>query len=140
MEVIDPGHIYDLDEMGSEGAVELRFLKRSGRLIKHDNEHPGVLSQEVIRALIDRTRYLNDLIPCKETQDAIWHLQMALFCYEARAYRRKREKVNRQDGLHDDDHRPRAWRDQPYDDIPFNEIDIERMPVGADGHILLTEA
>lgn len=33
--------------------------------------------------------------------------------------------------------RPRPWRDQPMQDVPFNEIDIEQKPIGPDGHIKL---
>ena len=68
-------------------------------------------TQEVLRALIDRTEYLDNVIHCTETQDAIWHLRMALFCYEARAYRRKQEGKNRQKPEHDDTMRPKPWNE-----------------------------
>lgn len=137
MRVLDEGHIYELDQLGTEETYLLVFIKRSSRYIKHEREWAGLQTQEVLRALIDRTQYLNDLIPCVETQDAIWHLQTALFCYEARAHRRKLEKVNRLDASHDDTERPKPWRDHPYESVPFSEMGIELRPTGEDGHIIL---
>jgi len=137
MRVVDEGHVYELTQLEREEPHLLVFIKRSGKHIKHEREWGGLQTQEVLRALIDRTKYLNDLIPCAETQDAVWHLQSALFCYEARAYRRKFEKVNRQDATHDDTERPKPWREHPYESVPFSEMGIELRPTGADGHIIL---
>jgi hypothetical protein len=137
MKVIDPGHIYDMWQLGSEDYQRLTFIKRSGGAIQYSKEWPGVQVQEVLRVLIDRSEYLDGIIPCVETEDAIWHLQMALFCFEARAYRRKVEGLNRQQPEHDDSVRPKPWREEPLSDIPFNEIKIEKIPIGADGHIVL---
>lgn len=112
---------------------------------------------ELINILIDRSQYLNNILECVETSDAIaWlhlansnlryqegliepisALRMALWCYEARAYRRKQEKVNRKQPAHDDSASPKVWRDLPYSDVPFNEEDIEKRPIGLDGHIVL---
>lgn len=136
MRVIDPGHIYEMDQLGG-GTQRLVFPKRSGGAIQYPEEWPGVLTQEVARVLVDRTQYLNAVLPCVESLNAIQFLRMTIFEYEARAYRRKREKVNRMQPAHEDCDRPRGWRDEPYDDVPFNEQEIELRPVGADGHILL---
>lgn len=137
MRIVDPGHIYDLWQLGNSNLQRLVFVKRSGGAITHPNQHPGLQTQEVLRALIDRTKYLNSILPCAETEDAIWHLRMALFMYEVRAYRRKQEKVNTKQPAHDDTQRPRGWREKPFADIPFNEHDIELRPIGEDGHILI---
>jgi len=137
MKVVVPGHHYLLDQLGTIRRTGLRFLRRSGKTIKHESEWPGLQTQEVLRALIDRTLYLNELIPCVETQDALYHLRMALYMYEVRAYRRKMDKVNRQDGDHDDSERPHPWRERDFEDVPFNEQDIEVRPVGPDGHIVV---
>lgn len=142
--VLDPGHGYVLYDqpLNNEirgGAQELHFLKRSGRIIKHDSENAGLLSQTVLRVLIDRTKYLNELLPCDETSNALYHLRMALFMYEARAYRRKQEKVNRQDLEHDDTARAKPWHDHVYPDVPFGPDGIELLPIGEDGHILILE-
>lgn len=136
MKVLDNGHLYELQQLGG-GTQPLRFVKRSGGAVQYEEEWAGVQTQEVLRVLIHRTKYLNAILPCDETGNAIWHLQQALFEYEARAYRRKREKANRKETVHDSGDRPRAWRSNPYDDVPFNEIDIEERPVGEDGHILI---
>ena len=141
MKITEPGHHYRMDILSHRGgclsdAAEVRFLKRSGKLIKHEVEHPGVLVQEVLRVLIDRTKYLDEQIPCIESQDALYHMRMALFNFEVRAYRRKQEEVNRQDETHDDTERPKPWRETPYDDVPFDYYQIEELPVGADGHLI----
>lgn len=136
MKVIDTGHIYDLTQLGG-GTQRLTFVKRSGDAINYEEEWPGVQTQEVIRALIDRTKYLNNILPCVETMDALQDLRMALFMYEVRAWRRKQEKINRKKPAHDDSDRPRAWRENPFEDVPFNEHEIELRPIGADGHILV---
>ena len=119
---------------------------------------------DLINVLIDRSLYLNGIISCSETQDAChWlevakedlndmtmsfeercneachNLRMALWCYEARAYRRKQEQVNREKPTHDNSARMTAWRYFQVDDIPFNEDYIEQRPIGLDGHIVLGE-
>lgn len=136
MHVLDPGHVYELKQLGTDQTVQLKFVKRSGGAVQYDEEWPGLQVQEVLRALIDRSQYLNDILPCAETTNAIWHLRMALFEYEARAYRRKQEHVNRLNPAHDDEERPRLWRNNIYADVPFNEEDIESLPIGSDGHIV----
>ncbi len=112
---------------------------------------------ELINILIDRSEYLNHILECVETSDAITWLnlanshirchddfieaadaiRMALWCYEARAYRRKQEKVNREKPAHDDSVSPKTWRENPFSDIPFNSDNIEARPIGLDGHIVL---
>lgn len=108
---------------------------------------------DLLDIMIDRSIYLNSIIPCVETSDAcewlsqaklspvsedsIAYIRMALWCYEARAYRRKVESVNRKQPTHDDTSRPRPWRDLVCDDVPFCSKDIELRPIGDDGHILL---
>jgi hypothetical protein len=117
---------------------------------------------ETINVLIDRSHYLNGVLICIETYDAIQWLQIAgrallnddcsfiercedaaqcvrhaLFSYEARAYRRKQEEVNRKQPEHDDSANPKPWRTNPYHDVPFNEDMIELRPIGPDGHIVL---
>lgn len=138
MEIVDSGHIYRLKEIGTDPGIQyLMFIKRSGGAVKYDEEWPGLQTQEVLRALIDRTKYLDSIIPCAETKDAVYHLRMALFMYEVRAYRRKQEEVNRKAPRHDDSERPHGWRELPFGDIPFSEHEIEKRLVGLDGHILL---
>jgi len=138
MKIRVPGHVYDLDQLGG-GIQQLRFVRRSGGAITYSEEWPGLQTQEVLRALIDRTKYLNEILPCVETQDALEYLRLALFMYEARAWRRKHEGINRGYPPHDDSERPRPWRENQFGDVPFNEQNIELRPVGPDGHIILDE-
>lgn len=138
MKVIDPGHIYDLWQLGSDEPQKIVFPKRSGEAITYTEEWPGVQNQEVTRALIDRCKYLNSIIPCAETEDAIYFYRMALFMFEVRAYRRKQQKLNRKQPAHDDSISPKSWRDHPFSDIPFNEHEIELRPIGSDGHLELS--
>ena len=109
--------------------------------MEHDSEHAGTNSQSVIRILIDRTKYLDSLVPCVENADTLHHLRMALVCYEGRAYRRKLDKVNRGTTEHES-FRERD-RDLPFDDLGFKNSDdrsgIENLPVGDDGHIIIPE-
>ena len=128
MKVQEPGHAYLLDQIGTDDKWPLLFLKRSGDLIKHETEHQGTICQEVMRVLIDRLKYLNHLIPCPETNDALFHMRTALYLMECRAYRRKQQDVNRKDLGHDSD------TDVP----PWIVGLIESYAVGPDLHIDLS--
>ena len=139
MRVIDDGHSYELEQLGTDDKFLLKFVKRSGGAIQYDEEWAGLQTQEVIRALIHRTTYLDSIIECAESKDSIYHLRMALFLYEARAYRRKMEGSNRKEPKHDDITKHKSWLENPYADVPFNEYQIEDYPIGEDGHIILTE-
>lgn len=136
MKIIDSGHIYELTQLGDDNTQIIKFIKRSGGSIHYEQEWPGLQTQEVLRALIDRTKYLNTILPCNETMEAIKHLQMALYWYEARALRRKRSETNRTTLDHDDTKVVPLVCNLP-DDIPFNFDDIELRPIGNDGHIIL---
>jgi hypothetical protein len=105
-------------------------------MIDHSpHEHVGTNTQEVLRALIDRTKYLNSIQSCPETEDAIWFLRQALYLYEVRAYRRKQDKLNQRSGLHESIANVNTYRDG-FSDIPFDSATIEDYPIGRDGHIL----
>lgn len=136
MKIIDPGHIYELDELESENKQKLIFIKRSGGAIQYEKEWPGLQTQEVLRALIDRTKYLDQVLECKETKEALRHLRMALYWYEVRALRRKRSKTNRTTEHHDDAMTVPCMVVYP-EDIPFTEENIELREKGEDGHIIL---
>ncbi len=140
MKVIEPGHIYELPHLESLGHELLTFIRRSSRAIQHPTEHEGTNVQEVLRVLIDRTQYLDNIIDAVENDDAVYHLRMALLCYEGRAFRRKVDKLNREA----DEHTSFRERDR---DLPFTvdgyvggpDIGIEKLPVGEDGHILVDD-
>jgi hypothetical protein len=90
MQVKEAGHIYQLDvreTIDKDFAQQLIFVnKEPGR------EHPGTTTQEVLRALIDRTRYCNNCLPHPNNDRIIYHLQMALILHESRALERKVQK------------------------------------------------
>lgn len=144
MKVLEPGHVYLLETVDAKQDTPpqvIRFIKRSSSLVQHEKEHEGTNTQELIRVAIDRTKYLDRIQHCVENEDILWCLRRALMDYEARAYRRKVNKVNKGKGLHPEG-------DERHRDVPFDikNVDkdsrvtwIEDLPTGPDGHILLEE-
>lgn len=95
MKIVEPGHLYVLDELDGELSQHLIFVKREGPHYPGNvGAHPGTTSQEVLRALIDRARYVNRQILCVETECAIGLLQTALALFEMRAKRVKGQGLN----------------------------------------------
>jgi hypothetical protein len=135
MKVIDPGHVYECNQLGG-GTQTITFIKRSSGAVTYEQEWAGLQTQEVLRALIDRTKFLNEILPCSETIEALYHLRMSLYWYEVRAYRRKSDKVNRTEFKHKDTPCEYLRGEYP-DDIPFTEVDIENREVSGDGHIII---
>lgn len=141
IEVLDPGHKYRITNLEADGTQTWRFIKRSSKMIRHDREYAGSNTQDVIRMLIDRTEYLNDVGPSEESQNAITWLRMALYEYEARAWRRKKQKLNKMQRAQAEVADLNVHRDA-YKDIPFtvdgmDGVALEDLPVGRDGHIKL---
>ena len=89
MMIVEPGHVYKLHAIdGAEGESEtLRFVNR-----EPGSEHPGTQTQEVLRALIDRTMHCDNCLRWAGNDKIIHHLRMALVLHEARALERKTEK------------------------------------------------
>lgn len=110
MHVIVPGHVYALTqyELPQEeiNPVMLRFVNKE--VIPYE---PGTRTQEVLRALIDRTQHCNKCLPWGGNELIIQHLRAALVLHEARALERKVEK---------------------------RELKPELIEVSVDGHFLLT--
>lgn len=97
MTVRDPGHLYKLDVLDGDGEKEtLRFVKREGSGYPGNVGHyPGTNCQEVLRALIDRVKYLDGQIPDSSNVAVLGHLRGALVSLEIRAARRhKRVPAN----------------------------------------------
>ena len=90
MKVVEKGHVYDLaskhDEKQGDGNTLVFVNLEKGR------EHNGTTTQEVLRALIDRTRHCNNCLPHPNNERIVYHLRMALVLHEARALERKTEK------------------------------------------------
>ena len=93
MKTHEDGHEYELDERfgdgtpGIAGTQSIRFVNR-----EPGHEHDGVTTQEVIRALIDRTQYCDKCLPWSGNKEIVKHLRMALAIHEARALIRKVER------------------------------------------------
>lgn len=110
MQVLEKGHIYTLHTrtpqgFQSNGKVQNQLIfinKQPGQ------EHDGTTTQEVLRALLDRTRHCANCMPHRNNEQIVYHLRMALALHEARALERKIEK---------------------------GDIAIEYIEVGADGHL-----
>jgi hypothetical protein len=107
VEIAEDGHVYRLAHIDGEGFEVVRFVNR-----EEGTDHPGTQTQEVIRALIDRTQHCHRCLPHDVNDKIIWHLRMALVLHESRALERKVEK---------------------------RLIEPEHIEVGDDGHFALTE-
>ncbi len=89
MRVIDPGHQYALEHLDGNLEELLTFVKREGAGYPGNvGSHPGTNIQEVLRALIDRLKYLHYQIPDYGNIYAIEDLRHALKKMEMRAARR----------------------------------------------------
>lgn len=104
MRVIEPGHIYELNELdGASSYNRLIFVNRDGT---DGHTHPGTQSQEVLRVaidlmevLIDRTNHCdaclrwegNDRI-IKAMSEAQRQMRLALLFHEQRVFERRMEK------------------------------------------------
>ena len=90
MKIIEPGHIYELANLDGEVANTLTFVLRSDPPAKYPGNrgaHPGCIMQEVLRALIDRARYVDGQFNCVETRVALNSMRNALYQLEKRAAR-----------------------------------------------------
>ena len=86
MKIIEPGHIYELAVFDGDTPVRLTFVNREA-----GQEHGGTRTQEVLRALIDRTLHCDSCLRWPGNDQIIHHLRMALVLHEARALERKTE-------------------------------------------------
>ena len=95
MRVIVKGHIYKLNNLRvalndgiAEKDQELRFICRTGQNYPmNENAFEGTTTQEVLRALIERTQYLYTQKPCIETWLSIWLFRVVIWLFEFRAAR-----------------------------------------------------
>lgn len=97
MKTVEPGHTYVLDCLHTDPnqpsvfQTTLAFVKRLGD--KYPGNQPpareGPNMQEVLRALIDRTKYLDQQEPSNRNSDVIDHLRAALINLELRHAEKK---------------------------------------------------
>jgi hypothetical protein len=98
MLVIAPGHVYTLENVDGTGRQRISFVRRRdavGELLPPELRIEGILGQELLRVLIDRTLYLYAEAPCDEDTRIIEKLRECLVLYEARAARRSIEKLSK---------------------------------------------
>jgi hypothetical protein len=110
MEVVVPGHYYKLANIKYCGTTSLQFYKDPD--INGGSVTAGTNCQEVIRALIDRVKFLNNQKHWQGNEEIINHLRQALALFECRAIVRKVEK---------------------------GELPIEELPTNLDGHIIISK-
>jgi hypothetical protein len=90
MEVMDPGHKFLLQSYDEGEPQVLVFMKREGTGYPLNVGHySGTNCQEVIRALIERVKYLQHQVPCEENQQIIELLRGCLKLFEERAAQRR---------------------------------------------------
>lgn len=91
MKIVEKGHIYELrlkrPVKDGDDPPPLVFVNQ-----ERGHEHNGTTTQEVLRALLDRTRHCNNCLPHPNNERIVYHLRMALVLHEARALERKTEK------------------------------------------------
>lgn len=88
MKVLDPGHDYLLEPIDGGEPQRLTFVKREGRNYPgNEGAHAGILTQEALRACLDRALYMNAQASCAETDIIISSLRTAIFAFEVRAAR-----------------------------------------------------
>lgn len=103
MRVIEPGHrylldIYDTADTGSNlTGIPLDFMKRIGAMYPGNSgdPHAGTNCQEVLRAEIDRVKYLHNQIKDPRNISILIHMRKALLLFEQRAAERHGRKLPR---------------------------------------------
>ena len=89
MRIIDPGHLYALDHLDGNLEELLTFVKREGEGYPgNQGSHPGTNIQEVLRALIDRVKYLQGQIQHDCNLEVTNHLRECIRLLEQRAAER----------------------------------------------------
>lgn len=91
MIVLDPGHKYLLNILDSykSDCIYITFVKREGpRYPGNVGSYPGTNIQEVLRACIDRIKYLDNQIPDERNEQVLTHLRQSIILLEERAAER----------------------------------------------------
>jgi len=89
MVILDPGHAYSLLCLDGNETRVLQFVKRTGPGYPgNTTTSPGTNLQSVLRACLDRVRYLRGQKDCFENLLITWMLQACLWLLEFRAARR----------------------------------------------------
>jgi len=95
MKIVEPGHVYEVENVDGVGTQRIEFVQRrnsNAHLLPETERKEGILTQELLRVAIHRTLYLNAEAPCVENIEIVEALRRALSLYESRAARRTIEK------------------------------------------------
>ena len=90
MRTIVAGHRYELDSVEGSLPQTLQFIHRE--VLDAENlrtVHDGTTNEDVLKVLIDRMRYLNTKIACRENSLAITKLEEALMWLNKRTENRR---------------------------------------------------
>ena len=88
MKVLDPGHSYLIEALDGGPSQVANFVKRVGpNYPGNEGAHGGPITQEYLRAILDRCIYMNKQGSCAETEMIIAGLRIALMGFELRAAR-----------------------------------------------------
>lgn len=88
MRVIEPGHVYELEEFS-----DLSSAKGGIRFYNIDGNAMGTTNEEVLTVLIDRMIYLNSKVPCRENSIVITKLEEAYMWLQHRTEDRQARGV-----------------------------------------------
>lgn len=119
MKVIDPGHVYELNFLDGEPATTwaehgpsfqenwLIFVKREGpKYPGNIGHHPGTQLQEVLRALIDRVKYVEQQEHHAANDAVLYRLRDCIFFLELRAAARHGRELRIENNLFRIEHLP----------------------------------
>lgn len=109
MRELVPGHRYALRNLKTSGETEIQFFQDPAL---HDRGVCGPSTQEYLRAVIARIKYLDMEKPWEGNAQLVQHARQMIALFEVRALLQKVEK---------------------------GELDIETLPVGDDGHLIFCE-
>ena len=92
MKVLDPGHRYLLAHLDGVGETSLVFVKRVGEKYPgNTGAHEGTTMQEVLRALIDRSKFVDAQESSTWNAQVLGSLRRALWALECRAAAKRGE-------------------------------------------------
>jgi hypothetical protein len=96
VKILDPGHVYLAEGVAGAKPQRIIFVKNRGdKYPGNEGEpHPGILSQELMRILINRAEYLNSQGSCAETEHGLAALRQALAWFEVRAARCRGDHID----------------------------------------------
>lgn len=94
MKVINEGHTYELETIQTKETDEPSFIVQFFRGPKGSGvDHVGTTNEEVLRMLIDRMRFLQQSLPCRENAIVITKLEEAFMWLEHRTNDRRERGV-----------------------------------------------